>query len=100
MRIKIYCNRTYLHSANLITLELDVRNFRINKNNEGENYITIDGITYVDAKNIINSIEFLHYGYTSSIELNNTSIYTTSIEYTKKLYFKDFSSCVKFIKTL
>ena len=100
MRIKIFLNRSFLHTANLITLELDTKNFRINKNNAGENYITIDGITYVDTKNIINSIEFLHYGYISSIELNKTNIYTTSIEYTKKLYFKDFSSCVKFIKTL
>ena len=100
MRIKIHLNRTYLHSANLITLELDVRNFRINKNDEGKNYITIDGITYVDENNIINSIEFLHYGYISSIELSSISIYTASIEYTKKLYFKDFSSCIKFIKSL
>lgn len=100
MRIKIYCNRTYLHSANLIALELDAKNFRINKNNENKNYITIDGITYVDENNVINSIEFLHYGYISSIELNNTSIYTTSIEYTKKLYFKNFASCIKFIKAL
>ena len=81
-------------------MELNTKNFRINKNNEGKNYITIDGITYVDEKDVINSIEFLHYGYNSSIELNKTSIYTTQIEYTKKLYFKDFSSCVKFIKTL
>lgn len=100
MKIKIYLNRTYLYSANLITLELDARSFRVNKNNEGKNYITIDGITYVDEDNIINSIEFLHYGHISSIELNNTNIYTTSIEYTKKLYFKDFTSCVKFIEEL
>lgn len=100
MKIKIYLNRTYLYSANLIALELDVKQFKVNKNNEGKNYITIDGITYVDENNVINSIEFLHYGYISSIELNNTSIYTASIEYTKKLYFKDFSSCIKFIKTL
>lgn len=100
MKIKIYLNRTYLHSANLITLELDVKSFRINKNNENKNYITIDGITYVDENNVINSIEFLHYGYISSIELNNTSIYTASIEYIKKLYFKNFSSCIKFIKAL
>ena len=100
MRIKIFLNRSFLHTANLVTVELDTKNFRISKNNEGKNYITIDGITYVDEKNIINSIEFLHYGYISSIELNKTSICTTSIEYTKKLYFKDFSSFVKFIKTL
>ena len=100
MKIKIFLNRTFAHSANLITLELDVKNFRINKNNEGKNYITIDGVTYVDEYDLINSIEFLHYGYISSIELKKSNIYTTSIEYTKKLYFKDFSSCVKFIKTL
>ena len=100
MKIKIYLNRTYSHSANLITLELDARSFRVNKNNENKNYITIDGIAYVDEDNIINSIEFLHRGYTSSIELSSTSIYTASIEYTKKLYFKDFSSCIKFIKAL
>lgn len=100
MKIKIYLNRTYLHSANLITLELDAKSFRVNKNNEEKNYITIDGITYIDENNIINSIEFSHYGYISSVELSSTSIYTASIEYTKKLYFKDFTSCVKFIKTL
>lgn len=100
MRIKILLNRTYSHSANLITLELDIKNFRIKRNNEGKNYIIIDNVTYVDEKNVINSIEFIYRGYSSSIELNNTSIYTTSIEYTKKLYFKDFSSCVKFIKAL
>lgn len=100
MKIKIYLNRTYLHSANLITLKLDVKSFRVSKNNEGKNYITIDGITYVDENNVINSIEFLHYGYVSSIELSDTSIYTASIEYTKKLCFKNFSSCIKFIEKL
>lgn len=100
MEIKIYLNRTYSHSANLITLELDARSFRVNKNNEGKNYITIDGITYVDEDNIINSIEFLHRGYISSIELSSTSIYTASIEYTKKLHFNSFASCVKFIEKL
>lgn len=100
MKIKMYLNRTYLYSANLITLELDAKKFRVNKNNEEKNYITIDGITYVDEDNVINSIEFLHYGYISSIELNNTSIYTASIEYTKKLYFNSFTDCIKFIKAL
>ena len=61
MKIKFYLNRTYLHSANLITLELDARSFKVNKNNEGKNYITINGITYVDEDNVINSIEFLHF---------------------------------------
>ena len=101
MRIKIFLNKVYLHSANMITLEVDAKRFSIDKNNEGKSYITIDGITYVDDNNIINSIEFLNYGYTSKIGVNNNiGIYTAKIEYTKKLYFKDFSSCVKFIKEL
>lgn len=101
MKIKIFLNRVYLHSANMITLEVDVRGFSIDKNNEGKTYITIDGVTFIDNDNIINSIEFLHYGYTSKIAINNNAgIYTAKIEYTKKLYFKDFTSCVKFIKKL
>lgn len=100
MKIKMFLNRTYAKSANMVSLELDARSFRIIKNNEGKICVTIDNITYVDEQNIINSIEFLHYGYTSSIELSNTNIYTTSIEYTEKICFKDFSSCIKFIKTL
>ena len=100
MKIKIFLNRTFAHSANLITLELDAKNFRINKNNEKKNFLTINGVTYVDEYSLINSIEFLHYDYISSIELNKSDIYTTPIEYTKNLYFKDFSSCIKFIKTL
>ena len=101
MRIKIFLNRVYLHSANMIMLEVDAKRFSIDKNNEGKTYITIDGTTFVDNDNIINSIEFLHYGYNSKIAINNNAkIYTAKIEYTKKLYFKDFSSCVKFIKEL
>ena len=101
MRIKIFLNRVYLHSANMIVLEVDAKRFSIDKNNEGKTYLTIDGVTFVDEKNVINSIEFLHYGYTSKIAINNNAgIYTAKIEYTKKLYFKDFASCVNFIKKL
>ena len=81
MRIKIFLNRVYLHSANMIILEVDARKFSIDKNNEGKSYITIDGITFVDNDNIINSIEFLNYGYTSKIGVNNNiGIYTAKIE--------------------
>lgn len=101
MKIKIFLNRVYLHSANMIMLEVDARGFSIDKNNEGKTYITIDGVTFVDEKNIINSIEFLHYGYNSKIGVNNNiGIYTAKIEYSKKIYFKDFTSCAKFIKEL
>lgn len=101
MKIKIFLNRVYLHSANMIMLEVDAKRFSIDKNNENKTYITIDGITFVDNDNIINSIEFLHYGYNSKIAINNNAgTYTAKIEYTKKLYFKDFASCIKFIKNL
>ena len=60
-----------------------------------------DSSIKVSGQNIINSIEFLHYGYNSKIGVNNNAkIYTAKIEYTKKLYFKDFASCVNFIKKL
>lgn len=101
MKINIFLNRVYLHSANMIMLEVDAKRFSIDKNNEGKTYITIDGVTFIDNDNIVNSIEFLHYGYISKIAINNNAgIYTAKIEYTKKLYFKDFASCVKFIKKL
>ena len=101
MRIKIFLNKVYLHSANMIMLEVDAKRFSIDKNNEGKTYITIDGVTFADEKDVINSIEFLHYGYNSKIAINNNiGIYTAKIEYTKKLYFKNFASCVKFIKEL
>ena len=101
MKIKIFLNRVYSHSANMIMLEVDAKRFSIDKNNEDKTYITIDGVTFIDEKDIINSIEFLHYGYNSKIAINNNAkIYTAKIEYTKKLYFKDFASCVKFIKEL
>lgn len=101
MKIKIFLNRVYLHSANMIMLEVDAKRFSIDKNNEGKTYITIDGVTFIDNDNIVNSIEFLHYGYNSKIGVNNNiGIYTAKIEYIKKLYFKDFASCVKFIKEL
>lgn len=101
MKIKIFLNRVYLHSANMIMLELDAKRFSIDKNNENKTYLTIDGITFVDNDNIINSIEFMNYGYISKIGVNNNiGIYTAKIEYIKKLYFKDFAGCVKFIKEL
>lgn len=101
MKIKIFLNRVYLHSANMIMLEVDAKRFSIDKNNEGKTYITIDGVTFLDNDNMINSVEFMNYGYTSKIAINNNiGIYTAKIEYTKKLYFKDFAGCVNFIKKL
>ena len=101
MKIKIFLNRVYLHSANIIMLEIDAKKISIDKNNWGKSYITIDGTTFVDNNNIINSIEMLVRGYNSKIATNNNNgIYTAKIEYTKKLYFNDFTSCIKFIENL
>lgn len=101
MRIKIFLNRTYKKSCNLIVLELDARSFSIDVNSDGNKYITISGITFADTNSIINSIEFIYYGYTSKIAINsNGSIYSTTIEYTKKLYLNDLEKCVNFIKKI
>lgn len=91
MEIKIYLNRTHKNSCNLISFNINARNFNIIKNNNEKNVITINNITYVDDKDLINSIEFLHNGYMSSIEFNNLKIKGTEIPYSedfkKRKYF-------------
>ena len=91
MEIKMYLNRTYKNSCNLIMFHIKAKNFRIIKNNEGKNVVTINNITYVDDKNLINSIEFMHNGYMSSIEFNNLKIKGTDVAYSedfkKRKYF-------------
>ena len=91
MEIKIYLNRTHKNSCNLIMFYIKAKNFRIIKNNEGKNVITINNITYVDTKDLINSIEFMHNGYMNSIEFNNLKIKGTNIAYSedfrKEKYF-------------
>ena len=71
--------------------KIKAQNFRIIKNNEDKNVITINNITYVDNKDLINSIEFMQSGYMSSIEFNNLKIKGTNIDYSedfrKRKYF-------------
>ena len=81
MKIKMYLNRTYKNSCNLIMFSIKAENFRIIKNNENKDVITINNITYVDDKNLINSIEFMQNGYMSSIEFKNLKIKGTNIIY-------------------
>lgn len=83
MKIRMYLNRTHKNSCNLIMFNIKAENFRIMKNNENKNVITINNITYVDDKDLINSIEFLHNGYMSSIEFNNLKIKGTNISYSE-----------------
>lgn len=99
MRIKIFLNRTYKNSCNLISFNIDARNFNIIKNNNEKNVFTIDNTTYVDEKCIINSMELLIRGYTSSIEFNNLNVYSTNIEY-KKEYSKTFIDVINRIKLI
>lgn len=91
MEIKMYLNRTHKNSCNLIMFNIKAENFRIIKNNEDKNVITINNITYVDDKNLINSIEFMQSGYMNSIEFNNLKIKGTDIAYSedfkKRKYF-------------
>ena len=91
MKIRVYLNRTYKNSCNLIMFNIKAKNFRIIKNNENENVITINNITYVDDKDLINSIEFMQNGYMNLIEFNNLKIKGTDISYSedfrKEKYF-------------
>ena len=91
MKIRMYLNRTHKNSCNLIMFNIKAENFRIMKNNENKNVITINNITYVDNKDLINSIEFMQSGYMNSIEFNNLKIKGTDIVYSedfkKRKYF-------------
>lgn len=85
MQIKIYFNRVYKNSINLIYKNIKCRCFSISKNNDGEELITIDNITIVNKDNIINSIEFLHYNYINKIQnFNKGKIYSTNLIFDKK----------------
>ena len=99
MKITIYLNRTYKNSCNLVSFNIDARNFSITKNNDEKNVFTINGITYVDEKNIVNSMEILVRGYSSSIEFNKLNIYSTNIEY-KKEDSKTFIDVINGIKLI
>ena len=83
MEIKMYLNRTHKNSCNLIMFKIKAQNFRIIKNNEDKNVITINNITYVDNKDLINSIEFMQNGYINSIEFNKLKIKGTEIPYSE-----------------
>lgn len=85
MEIKIYFNRTYKSSINLIYKNIKCKYFNILKNNNGEELITIDNISIVNKNNIINSIEFLHYNYINKIQnFDKGKIYSTKLIFDKK----------------
>ena len=100
MKIKIYLNRTYKKSCNLINFELNASYFKIDKNKDNKTILVIDGIIYVDNGNILNSLDFLVQGYTSSISFNNNVIKGTELEYKKKTIYKNFIDAINFIKNM
>lgn len=83
MKIRMYLNRTYKNSCNLIEFNIKADKFRIIKNNENKNVFIINNISYVDNKELINSIEFMYYGYKNSIEFNNLKIKGTNTCYSE-----------------
>lgn len=101
MKIKMYLNRTHKNSCNLIMFNIKAENFRIIKNNENKNVITINNFTYVDNKDLINSIDFIQNGYINSIEFNNLKIKGTDISYSEdfrkgKYFFQVIEELKKF----
>lgn len=85
MEIKIYFNRTYKSSINLIYKNIKCKCFNILKNNNGEELVTIDNMIIINKENIINSIEFSHYNYINKIQnFNKGKIYSTNLIFDKK----------------
>lgn len=98
MQIKIYFNRVYKNSINLIHKNIKCRYFSISKNDDGEEFITIDNITIVNKENIINSIEFSHYNYINRIQnFNEGKIYSTKLIFDKKNININIDNLKKFI---
>ena len=87
MELKIFLNKTYKNTCNLISIDINCKYFNIISNKE-KKQLLIDNLGVLT--NNINSIEFLHYGYKNIIEIySNTSIFTSEKEYTKKLKAKN-----------
>ena len=98
MQVKIFFNRTYKNSINLIYKNIKCNCFNISKNNDGKELITIGNITIVNKDNIINSIEFLHYNYISKIQnFNKGKIYSTNLIFDKKNINININNLKKFI---
>ena len=82
MNIKIYFNRTYKNSANLINVEINCRYFTIQKNNKSKDELLIDNMVVCGKNELINSIEFYINGYKNIIEIYpDEKIYSTELNY-------------------
>lgn len=87
MELRIFLNKTYKNTCNLISIDIECKYFNIISNKE-KKQLLIDNLGVLT--NNINSIEFLHYGYKNIIQLySNTNIFTSEKEYTKKLKAKN-----------
>lgn len=87
MELKIYLNKTYKNTCNLISIDINCKYFNIISNKE-KKQLLIDNLGVFT--NNINSIEFLHNGYKNIIEIySNATIFTSEKEYTKNLKAKN-----------
>ena len=99
MKIKIYLNKTFKNSANLINFEINASYFNISKNKENKTILVIDNIEFVDNFDLLNSLEFISRGYTSIIDLKTkNNIHSSILEFTKKIRFDNFENAIDFIR--
>lgn len=98
MQIKIFFNRTYKNSINLIYKNIKCKYFNISKNNDGEELVIVDNIAIINKNNIINSIEFAHYNYINKIQnFDEGKIYSTNLIFDKKNININIYNLKKFI---
>lgn len=94
MKIKIFLNKTYKNTCNLISIDIKCHYFKILNNN-----LLIDNIGVCNL-DIINSIEFIVNGYKNTIEFENKKIFTSELIYTNILEINDIYCIDEKIKTL
>ena len=87
MELKIFLNKTYKNSANLISIKIKCKYFYLMSNGKNK-VLMIDNLGIYS--NFINSIEFFINGYKNVVDLNASApLYSTNLEYMGELKAKN-----------
>lgn len=87
MDLKIYLNKCYKNTSNMITIKLKCKYFNLLSNNNTK-ILIVDNLGVYS--NSINSIDFIVNGYKSTVTINNHNVLIgTNTEYTEELKAKN-----------
>lgn len=99
MKITLYLNKTYKHSCNLISIDINCKNFNLLSYKDNTKILLIDNIGVYT--NFINSIDFFVNNYKNTIEVNNNgNICSTNLEYKEKIIINDVENLNNFLLNL